>query len=252
MFISIDNIDINYSEFNSSADKIILLVHGWGARIESLKPIINLLKHDYRVIAVDLPGHGHSSEPKRVFGTEDFSDIIVKFINALALKDINYIGHSFGGKCGIFISSSDKYKSIIKKLVLIDASGIKEDLSDKAKRKVKRFKMLKKIYTFFFGEKNLEKFYKRFGSEDYKNANGIMRNCLVKIVNEDLTDNLSQIEAPTLLLWGEKDSDTPLWMGEMMKDIIKDSRLVVLDGGHYSYLDDIIGVRDNLPKFLED
>src|SRR5690606_23109753 len=88
-------------------------------------------------------------------------------------------------------------------------------------------------------EEKMEKFYKKFGSTDYREADGIMRRILVKVVNENLKPILGEIKAPTLLIWGDKDTATPLYMGKIMEREIPDSGLVVLEGaGHYSYLDD--------------
>ncbi len=86
----------------------------------------------------------------------------------------------------------------------------------------------------------MEKFYKRFGSDDYQDASGIMRKILVRVVNENLKPLLKDIKAPTLLIWGgDEDDATPLYMGKIMEKEIPDSGLVVLEGtGHYSYLDD--------------
>ena len=88
-------------------------------------------------------------------------------------------------------------------------------------------------------DKRLEKLYKRFGSDDYQNSSGVMRKILVRVVNENLKPILRDIKAPTLLIWGEKDEATPLYMGQIMEKEISDSGLVVFEGaGHYSYLDD--------------
>ena len=65
-----------------------------------------------------------------------------------------------------------------------------------------------------------------------------MRQTMVKVINDNLIDLLSLIKVPTLLIWGENDQDTPLYMGKMMEERISDSGLVILKGaGHYSYID---------------
>jgi pimeloyl-ACP methyl ester carboxylesterase len=65
-----------------------------------------------------------------------------------------------------------------------------------------------------------------------------MRNTFIKIINEDLQPLLKSIIAPTLLIWGENDKETPVYMGKIMEKEIKDSGLVILkNAGHYSYLD---------------
>ena len=71
-----------------------------------------------------------------------------------------------------------------------------------------------------------------------------MRGVLVKAVNEDLSPLLSGISAPTLLIWGENDTATPLRDGKLMETLIPDAGLVVFSGGtHYAFL-------EQAPKFL--
>jgi pimeloyl-ACP methyl ester carboxylesterase len=101
---------------------------------------------------------------------------------------------------------------------------------------------MKKVYiTLVRGsskEEKLEKFYKKFGSTDYKESEGIMRQTMVKVINDNLQSLLPSINAPTLLIWGENDEDTPLYMGKIMEDKIKDSGLIIMKkAGHYSYID---------------
>ena len=78
----------------------------------------------------------------------------------------------------------------------------------------------------------------KYGSEDYKALPEQMKPVFVRIINEDLTPNLSKIACPTLLIWGGKDKSTPLYMAKTMHKKIKDSGLVVFkESGHFSYLE---------------
>jgi len=84
----------------------------------------------------------------------------------------------------------------------------------------------------------LNRLQKKFGSADYAAASPVMRGCLVKAVNEDLEPLLPGIKAETLLIWGDKDTATPLSDGQKMEKMIKGSGLVVFSGaGHYSFLE---------------
>lgn len=237
--VEIDGIKINYIR-TGSGDPVLVL-HGWGASIETVMPIVNTLKQNHTVYAMDLPGFGKSQEPKEVFGSFCYSDIVKEFIDRLIPGKLSLVGHSFGGKLSIIISS--KYPEIINKVVLIDSAGIMPKRTFKYHIRVKSFKLLKKLYNALVfwedKEKRMEKLYKRFGSDDYQNSSGVMRKILVRVVNENLKPILRDIKAPTLLIWGDQDEDTPLYMAEIMEKEIKDSGLVVFEGaGHYSYLDD--------------
>lgn len=84
----------------------------------------------------------------------------------------------------------------------------------------------------------IEKARLRYGSTDYQNAPGILKAILVRVINEDLKCYLPGIKAPTLLIWGENDFETPLADGKLMEKLIPDAGLVILKhAGHYSYLD---------------
>jgi pimeloyl-ACP methyl ester carboxylesterase len=73
----------------------------------------------------------------------------------------------------------------------------------------------------------------KFGSADYNSASNIMKETLVKLVNEDLTDKLTSINVPTLLIWGDKDTATPIEHAKIMNEKIKDSGLVVYKNCSY-------------------
>ncbi|SDX23375.1 alpha/beta fold hydrolase [Tepidimicrobium xylanilyticum] len=251
MIVEIDGIKINY--ICEGQGKDILVLHGWGANISTVLPIINLLKPYFRVYAVDLPGFGESDKPKEVFGSEDYARILKEFIDKMGVKKIVLIGHSFGGKLSILLGI--KYPEIIDKIVLINSAGLVPKRGLKYYIKVYGFKTLKFLYNIIFfwanKEEKREKFYKRFGSTDYREADGIMRKILVRVVNEDFKEILKEIKSPTLLIWGDKDTATPLYMGKIMESQIPDSGLVILEGaGHYSYLDDFNRFAIILKTFL--
>ena len=101
---------------------------------------------------------------------------------------------------------------------------------------IKRYKKLKiKVNEGLKDKKVLEK----FGSDDYKQLNDIMKQTFVKVVNEDLSDDASKISIPTLLVWGKKDKDTPLYMGKTFNKLIKNSKLIILNGGHYCHIENL-------------
>jgi len=65
-----------------------------------------------------------------------------------------------------------------------------------------------------------------------------MRNTFVRVLGEDLSPLLPCVKAPTLLIWGAQDAETPLWMGQAMEKGIADAGLVVFEGGsHFVFLE---------------
>ncbi len=251
MFIDIDGLNINY--IDEGDGKHVLLLHGWGGSIQTMMPIFNILKDKFRVVAIDLPGFGKSDILKEPWNSYDYAECINKFIEKLNLKDLILFGHSHGGR--ISIISASKY-NVAKKLILIDSAGIISKRKAIYYIRVSWFKVLKNLYLLFHGknkQEKLDKFYKRFGSQDYKDSEGVMRQTMVKVINDNLLKLLPLIKVPTLLIWGENDEDTPVYMGEMMEKEIPDSGLVLLKGaGHYSYVDNYEQFRAVINVFLKD
>ncbi|HBH13713.1 MAG TPA: alpha/beta hydrolase [Clostridiales bacterium] len=251
MVIEIQNLTINYFQEGHGQDALVL--HGWGCNIQTVMPIINLIKNHYKTTAVDLPGFGDSSKPSEPYDSYDYANIIKQLIDNLGLKDIVLIGHSHGGRISIILSS--QYPNLVDKLILIDSAGIVPKRSMKYYIKVHSFKAMKKLYLILNPGKDksqsLERFYERHGSEDYRQSDGVMRQTMVKVINDDLGHLLRKIKAPTLLVWGENDDATPLSDGKIMEKEIRDSGLIVIKGaGHYSYIDDFQTFKLVISSFL--
>ncbi|KRQ87938.1 4,5:9,10-diseco-3-hydroxy-5,9,17-trioxoandrosta-1(10),2-diene-4-oate hydrolase [Caloramator mitchellensis] len=250
MFVKIDNIDLFYKKAGSG--KKVVLLHGWGGRADSFLPVFNYLSSKFEVYAIDFPGFGQSSIPDSVWGVKDYTELLHKFFNKMGIDKATLIGHSFGGRVSILFSAT--YPEMVEKVVLVDSAGIIPKRNWKYYYRVYKFKLLKKIYLILnrgTTEEKLERFYQKYGSKDYKNA-GPLRQIFVKVVNEDLRGFLPKIKAPTLLVWGEEDKDTPLYMAKIMEKEIPDAGLVVFKGaGHFSYLDNINDFNIIVSNFLK-
>ncbi len=236
MFIEIKNTKINYMV--SGEGKDLVLLHGWGGQIASFKPVHQYFEKYFRTYSIDLPGFGESGLPPRPWGSEDYADIISQMFSQLGINNPTLIGHSFGGKISIILASKLK----VNKLILVDSAGIRRKKGPAYYFKVYSYKSAKKILSLPFLNsccgKMLENYKSKLGSADYRNAQGVMQQTLVKVVNEDFRHLLPEIKASTLIFWGEKDTDTPLSDGQLMEKLIPDSGLVVFkNAAHFSYLD---------------
>lgn len=250
--ISFDGLKVHLTD-SESGDSCIILMHGWGCNLQTLASIEKVaLGCNYRVVNVDFPGFGKSEEPKEVWGVEQYTAVVEKIVDDLGLESPALLGHSFGGRVGILYAS----RHTVSKLILVDAAGIKPKRSFNYYRKVYTFKLVKKLMYLLFGkekaEEKLESRRQRAGSSDYAAASVMMRRILSKVVNEDLTDRLSSIKAPTLLIWGENDTATPLRDAKIMEEKIPDAGLVAFPGcGHYSFLDNPSQFAAVLRSFLQ-
>lgn len=249
--IDIDGLKVAYSESGDHEGLPVILLHGWGCRGETLASVAHILEPGMRVIAIDLPGHGETPEPPVVWGIEAYTQLIEKFVDKLSLKDLSLIGHSFGGRISILIAS----RRPIRKVVLVDAAGIKNE-NPKKNLKQTVFKQIKKLAPLFLGNnlgnKVINYYRYKWSSADWKAASPMMRNILSRCVNEDLKAVMPDIKAPTLLVWGENDTATPLSDAVTMERLIPDAGLVSFPGcGHYSFLDNPIGFKAVIKEFFK-
>lgn len=245
-----NNINVHYKVTGEGHP--IVLLHGWGCTLDIFASLQQMLERHFKVYSLDFPGFGKSQEPDTVWGVEDYTAMFENFTKELNIENPILLGHSFGGRVSILYASRNK----THKVILVDAAGVKPSRSLKYYLKVYSFKLYKKLLPFFIGkrkaEQKIEAYRNKAGSSDYNAASGIMRQVLVKVVNEDLRHVMPSIEAPTLLLWGENDTATPVKDAQIMNKLIKDSGLVVFkNAGHYSFLDDPYGFSAVLNSFLE-
>ena len=91
---------------------------------------------------------------------------------------------------------------------------------------------------------------KYIGSRDYKAASPIMRQTLVNVVNEDLSSYARRIEEPTLLIWGEYDTEAPVADARKLEELMIDAALIVVPGTHYAYLENLNRVSQILKSFF--
>ncbi|NLL44852.1 MAG: alpha/beta hydrolase [Mollicutes bacterium] len=229
MTTKINDVDINYTIFGNPEGINIVLLHGWGQNIEMMIPIGEYLKKDYRIVIIDLPGHGKSSIPTYPWTVNDYALAIKELLEKEKIKNPVLIGHSFGGKISLLYAS--KYD--VQKLIVF-GSPFKKEVK-KLSLKVKILKFLKKVPII----NKLEGFAKRhIGSEDYRKASDMMRKILVNTVNLDITEDVKKIKCPTLIIWGSLDTEVSLERAYELEKLINDAAVIVYEGcTHYAYLE---------------
>lgn len=229
-------IRLKYDE--SGEGPAMIIMHGWGCDGSTVRTIADIAAEQHKVYNLDLPGFGKSTEPTTVWGVDDYVEMLEEFVEKTGIENPIVLGHSFGGRVGILYSSRNK----VDKLILVDSAGVKPSRSLKYYIKVYSFKAAKRLWRILLGkeraEARIESMRKKKGSSDYSLASPMMRSILVKTVNQDLKYAMPLIKAPTLLIWGENDTATPLKDAKVMEKLIPDAGLVSFKGcGHYSFLD---------------
>ena len=241
MNTEVDGYNICY-KITGEGDETVVILQGWGTDLGVYDSVAGSINDKYKVIQFDLPGFGGSDEPGEAWNVDAFADFFCRFMQTLDVKKATLIGHSYGGRIIIKLAARDDIPFEIKNIVLIDSAGIMPKRSFKQKFNIRKYKLIKKIvnvkliYALF--PELIDDWRSRQGSADYRNASPIMRQCMVMAVNEDLTELLPYIKQDTLLIWGDKDTATPISDGRLMEERIKNSGLCVLEGcGHFSFLE---------------
>lgn len=235
-------VKLHYEMYGQHGPKVLLL-HGWGCSTKHFDPIVKAMEQDYRLCVIDFPAHGLSSRPPEPWGVEDFCTCVRALIEEIDFAPCDIIAHSFGGRVAIMLSSL--YPQLVRRMVLTGCAGLKKEKTPEQQKREKTFKKKKALLMHLkkwplvgaLSQKALHAMQQKYGSADYNALDDEMKKTFVKVISQDLRPYLGSIKASTLLVWGEKDADTPLWMGQTMEKEIPDAGLVVFENDdHFAYL----------------
>lgn len=226
--MNINGLNVNYLDYGNKDGKAIVLLHGWGQNVAMMTMLGEPFKKDYRIIAIDFPGFGESDEPTNVMDVGDYTLVVEELLKKLDVKEPILVGHSFGGRVSVKFASRNK----VSKVILLSPALRSHD---KKGVKTKVLKSLKKVP----GIKSLEGWAKNHvGSRDYRAASPVMKQVLVKTVNEDLSEAAKKIKAPVILIYGDNDAEVPEEDTKLYERLIPDCGLIKYEGcTHYAYLE---------------
>lgn len=221
MVTTVDGVSCEYDIYRARDEckTVVLFLHGWGGDLRSFGGAFKAVS-DWGITCVNL------AFPKSVpkdWGIYEYAACVRDFMIEQEITEPVIVGHSFGGRVAIILAAQGLAKSI----VLVDSAGLKPKFSLKRKIAVARYHRRVKCGKSLDG----------LGSTDYNNTDAAMRGVFVRIVNTHLDRLLPYVKCKTLIYWGKNDKDTPLYMAKRLRRGIKDSTLVVTEGGHYSYID---------------
>lgn len=231
-----------YYEIFGNAPRKLLILHGWGNDISTWKSIIKSLEKYYTVYALDLPSHGGSDKIPKNSGLIDYANFVEAFMKEMDIEGADVLAHSFGGRIAIYLASQNP--SIFNSLILTGCAGLTRKKTRREKRRgfayrIKKAFILPLTHLPFVGEKFkpiFERLRKKYNSSDYMALSEDMKQTFVNIIRKDLSKYLPLIKNKTLLIYGENDSATPLWMAEKFHSGIEKSELHIMPGDHYCFI----------------
>ena len=222
-----------YYSYKKGKKTPVVLLHGWGCDSTLYKGI---LKDFESVLVLDFPPFGKSDKLKMAWTIYDYKDLVLEILKLEGIKKAKFLCHSFGARVAMLLASQT---DVVESMVIIGGAGLKNK-SIKVKFKIAKYKLAKKL--------NLTR--KNAGSLDYQNLDDIMKATFKNIVNTDLKFCLKNIDAKTLLIYGQNDKETPVKYGKIFNKGIKNSSLCVVDGaGHFCFLEKPLKVRKLIKDF---
>ena len=222
----------------------VLALHGWRRTSADFAAVLDGLD----AVALDLPGFGASAEPPEAWGAAGYAAAVAPVLDELGPAPV-VLGHSFGGRVAVHLAAA--HPDRVGALVLTGVPLVR--LPGAARRRpAPAFRLGRALHRRgLLGEQRMERLRQRYGSADYRAAQGVMRGVHVRVVNESYEDQLAAIRVPVELVWGDDDAEVPVAVAEAALGRLADGRLTTVPGaGHLTPLTAPAALRDAVGRHL--
>ena len=246
-FISLDGATLHYRDEGQGTP--VVLLHGTAASLHTWDGWANEMSKSHRVLRLDLPGFGLTGRNTTdTYSIDYYSDLLLHFLDSLNIERAHIAGSSLGGQIAYDFAASHPER--VQKLILVSPTGV-TNANDKsismpflmAQTPLLKHS-LKYITPRFIVEKSLKEVYgddSRLREETITMSHDMLlragnREAFIARMNTVDADNLhklAQVQAPTLILWGEADAWVPATNAAHFQQEIKGAQLKVYPGaGH--------------------
>lgn len=204
-----------------SGPTMVLLLHGWGRTHADWDRVIDLLPPEFSILAPDLPGFGATPPPSHALGAAGYAEVLPSLLAGVRpFEQLVVVGHSFGGRVALAGAATVAPRGLVLAAVpIIPPPPPPTPLGYRVVR----------LLRPLVGHRGLERARRRFGSEDYRRAEGVMREVLVRVVHESYRDELARLLIPVVMVWGAKDTTCPLALAHEAAALNPLARLEVLE-----------------------
>ena len=227
----------------------LLLLHGLFGALSNFKDLIDFFSRQYKVIVPMLPLFDLDILHTSVGGLQKF---VYRFIEARNYRNIHMMGNSLGGHVALLYVL--RHPERIKSLILTGSSGLFENgMGDTYPKRGDYEYIKKKTQLTFYDPQTATK---ELVDEVYEIVNSRIK--VIKIIalaksaiRNNLGEELSQIQLPTLLVWGNNDTITPPFVAREFNKLIPNSELYFIDKcGHAPMMEVPSEFNKILDKFL--
>lgn len=214
-----------FAEVGSAPDTLAL--HGWGRNRSDWSSVLE----PERTVAVDLPGFGASPPPPTAWGAAGYADALGDVLTVFDEPPI-VVGHSFGGRVAVALAAGD---AELRAVVLAGVPLLRRSGPSKSPA---GYRMVRWAHRRgLVDDDRMEAARQRHGSADYRAASGVMRDVLVRAVNESYAPELGRIAVPVRMVWGAEDTAASAEMAAEAAELVADATLEVIEGvGHDVHL----------------
>ena len=243
----------------------LVLVHGFMGSKTNFYPLIQELRGEVPIFALDLLGFGDSSKPKGfVYSRSNLAKSLASFIENSVREPVNVVGHSMGGEVSLFLARDNP--QLIKRLILIDSAAYSSSNSIPGWIIYLKPISAPLIDVFLLNRPMMKYFFNRgFLSGDIaeERFNSYVDSALktkARVVLALARDNeggfkkeeIQEINIPALVIWGEDDKAIPLELGRTLDQDLPHSRLVIVpDAAHLPFEEKPDVVSQEILKFLD-
>ena len=236
--ITIQGQDIHYRTAGNG--RPLILIHGLSGSTRWWKKNIGFLAKHYKLHLIDLPGFGGMSRFRGRLALNKVSSWLVELLLELGVKKADFIGHSMGGYICIKIAAQNP--QILRRLVLVSSVGISPGKT-----------IINSFLPLLLALRYARPTFLPILATDAMRAGPLtLYQSVREVLCADITKEIRCIKAPTLLVWGEKDSLVPAKCATIFNKKIKNSKLFVLKGaGHVPMYDTPHEFNQAIHAFLE-
>lgn len=221
----------------------VVALHGWGRNGNDFDRILSGLD----AVAIHLPGFGPTSPPESVWGTQQYADLVARAIRPFG--PVVVVGHSFGGRIAVRLAA--RYPELVSALVLTGAPLVRLAPTRKPSASYRLAKWLHA--RGILSDARMDAMRQARGSADYNAAQGIMRDIMVTVVNENYDTDLAALRMPVSMVWGENDTAAPTAAGLVASTRIAGATWQVVPGAEHLMQGELeVAVRDAVHRVVKD